>query len=185
MSSGKIHSHRSLAVPQTQVCLAHKSILMKNVTKIRTRRTDRSAGTVPILQLNRPTSLNNVADLGTITLWQQELSNFIHKQNIARLLRFQMWRKIFQKERQIIRWNNFNQECGPLDRCAQSCVSDGRYSSDRMVIILHFHKSILTLYRNKVGIIFKRSVKFINNKVFMQMINSRNDKETDSIRPLE
>ena len=35
-------------------------------------------------------------------------------------------------------------------------------------------------YRDKVGIIFKLSVKFINNKVFMQMINSRNDKETDS-----
>jgi hypothetical protein len=162
MSSGKSHCHCSLAVHQTQVCLTHKSILMNSINKIRTRRTDRSAGTVPLLQSNRPTSLNIVADLGAITLWQIELSNLIHRLYVARLIRFQMRRKIFQKEWQIISWSIFNQERGPLHRCAQSCRSAGSYSSDIMVIILHFSKSFLKLYRNKVGINFKRSVKSIN-----------------------
>jgi len=36
-----------------------------------------------------------------------------------------------------------------------------------------------------VGVIFKQTLMLIICKVFVQMINCRNDKETVSIRPLE
>jgi len=54
-----------------------------------------------------------------------------------------------------------------------------------MVIILLFRKSTLRLFCNKVEVIFKRSIVLVNYKVLVQMINCRNDTETDSIRALE